>query len=284
MMKRKKGDISLNILKDTPPWEWPEGVEELLTDTLLDDKAEASDRLIAAELAGDSVVINDALADALLSIVRNGDESNQLRGRAAISLGPALEQAYIEGFEDPDDMPISEDTFTRIQRSLRQMYMDTEVPKDVRRYILEASVRAPQDWHREAVRAAYLSEDDAWKLTAVFCMRFIRGFNDQILEALDCGIPDIHYEAVCAAGVWEVDAAWPHIAALVTSREVDKFLLLAAIEAAASIRPQEAGMILVDLTDSDDEDIVDATYEAMAMAEAISEIGPYDEDEDEILH
>jgi hypothetical protein len=26
--------------------------------------------------------------------------------------------------------------------------------------------------------------------------------------------PDIHYEAVLAAGTWEVDAAWPHVAAV----------------------------------------------------------------------
>lgn len=283
-MKRKRDDTTLKILKDTPPWEWPEGVEKLFLDTLLDDKAETPDRLLAAELAGDFTVINDTLANTLLSIVRSADESNKLRGRAAISLGPALEQAYIDGFEDPDDVPISEETFTMIQKSLHQMYTDTDVPKDVRRYILEASVRAPQDWHRDAVRAAYSSDDDAWKLTAVFCMRFIRGFEDQILEALDSGNSDIHYEAVSAAGIWEVDAAWPHIAALVASGETDKFLLLAAIDAAASIRPEEAGMILVDLTDSDDEDIVEATYEAMAMAEAHSEYDPDDEDEDEFLH
>jgi hypothetical protein len=93
---------------------------------------------------------------------------------------------------------------------------------------------------------------EVWRLTAVFCMRFVRGFDEQILEALDSRNPDIHYEAVCAAGAWEVDAAWPHIAALVTSGETDKPLLLAAIEAVASIRPREAAEILDDLTDSDD--------------------------------
>ena len=107
-------------------------------------------------------------------------------------------------------------------------------------------------------------------------MRFVRGFDEQILEALDSKNPDIHYEAVCAAGTWEVDAAWPHIAALVTSGETDKPLLLAAIEAVARIRPQEAAEILDDLTDSDDEDVVGAVFEATAMAE-----GPSDEDDED---
>jgi hypothetical protein len=140
-------------------------------------------------------------------------------------------------------------------------------------------VRAPQDWHQDAVRAAYSSDDEDWKLTAVFSMRFVRGFDDQILEALGSAHPDIHYEAVCAAGNWEVDAAWPHITALVTSKETEKLLLLAAIDAVASIRPQEAGGIIVHLTDSDDEDIVEAVDEAIAMAEGVSD-EEYDDEDD----
>ena len=125
-------------------------------------------------------------------------------------------------------------------------------------------------------RAAYSSGDEAWKLTAVFCMRFVRGFDDQILEALGSQNPDIHYEAVCAAGTWEVDAAWPHIAALVTSEETEKDLLLAAIEAAAFIRPNEAPEMFLDLLVSDDEDIVDAVQEAMAMTGE-----PWDDEDEE---
>ena len=106
----------------------------------------------------------------------------------------------MQGFADPDDVPVAERTFHRIGESLRKLYMDAGVPEEVRRRILEASVRAPEDWHEEAVRAAYGSDDDAWRLTAVFCMRFVRGFDEQIVEALDSENPDIHYEAVCAAG------------------------------------------------------------------------------------
>jgi hypothetical protein len=160
--------------------------------------------------------------------------------------------------------------------------MDAGVPKEVRRRILEASVRAPQNWHPDAVRAAYGSDDEAWRLTGVFCMRFVRGFDEQILEALDSKNPDIHYEAVCAAGTWEVDAAWPHITALVTSGKTDKPLLLAAIEAVARIRPQEAAEILNDLTDSDDADVVEAVFEA--MAEGLSDEDDEDDEDDEPRH
>ena len=272
--------MDLKTLKDTPPWDWPEGAGKMFLEILRDDQADESDRLLAAELAGDFTVINDDLVDALLSILLSGVESEELRCKAVISLGPALEHAETDGFEDPSDVPITEQTFHMIQESLRQLYMDANVPKNVRRWILEASVRAPQDWHQDAVRAAYSSDDEDWKLTAVFSMRFVRGFGDQILEALESADPDVHYEAVCAAGNWEVDGAWPHITTLVTSKETEKPLLLAAIDAVASIRPREAGGILVDLTDSDDEDIAEAAYEAMAMAEGVSD-EEYDDGDDE---
>ncbi len=278
--------MNLRILKDTPPWDWPEGTGKMLLDILRSDRPAESDLRLATELAGDFTVIDDELVDALLSILRSGDKSEKVRGRAAISLGPVLEHADTAGFEDPDDLPIAERTFHRIQGSLRRLYMDANVPEEVRRRILEASVRAPQDWHRDAVRAAYSSDDEAWRLTAVFCMRFVRGFDEPILEALDSKNPDIHCEAVLAAGNWAVDAAWPHVAALVTSEETDKSLLLAAIDAAANIRPHEAAELLDDLADSDDEDIVAAVDEALAIAEGPSSEDADDDfdDDDDSLH
>ncbi|MFH1952975.1 MAG: HEAT repeat domain-containing protein [Pseudomonadota bacterium] len=271
--------MDLKILENMPPWEWPQGTDKMLLGILRDDQRDESDRLLAAELAGDYTIINDELADALLSIVLSGEESEDLRARAVISLGPALETAYMDEFEDPEDVLISEETFHRIQETLGELYMDTDVPKEVRRRILEGAVQAPQDWHQEAIRDAYSSDDESWRLTAVFGMRYIRGFNTQILEALEN--EDIHYEAVCAAGNWEVDAAWSHIADLATTASTDKLLRLAAIEAVTSIRPHEAAEILIELTQSDDEDIVDAAYEAMAMSGWFPDEDYDDDDEDE---
>ena len=60
---------------------------------------------------------------------------------------------------------------------------------------------------------------------------------------------------------------------------------LAAINVVANIRPQEAAELLGDPTDSDDEDIVEAAFEALAMAQWQLEAEDWDEDEeDELLH
>jgi len=146
-------------------------------------------------------------------------------------------------------------------------------------------VRAPQEWHQDAIHIAYCSDDETWKLTAVFSMRWVRGFDDQILEALESADPEIRCQAVRAAGNWELDAAWSHVSRLVTSKDTNKTLLLAAIDAVANFRRQESGAILVDLTDSDDEDIVEAAYEAMAMAGWLTD-EEFDDDEigDRLLH
>ncbi len=275
--------MDLKTLKDTPPWDWPEDAGKMILKILRDDLAGGSDRLLAAELAGDFTVISNALADTLLSIVHSVDETEELRCEAAISLGTTLEYADMYEFEGGEDVTIPEELFRRIQESLHKLYMDEDVPEEVRRRILEASVHAPQDWHQEIVSTAYSTDDIAWKLTAVFCMRFVRGFEKQILEAMDSKNQDMHYQAVCAAGNWELDAAWPHIASLVTADETDKPLLLAAIEALVNIRPQEASEILDNLIDSHDEDITEAVYDALVMAEGRLEDEDYDEDDD-LLH
>ena len=269
--------MDLKLLEDTPPWEWPQDTDKMLLGILRDNEKDKADRLLAAGLAGDYTVINDELAAALLSIVRNGEESEALRARAVISLGPVLETAYIDEFEDPEAVPVSEKTFHAIQTSLRKLYMDVDVPMEVRRRILEGSVRAPQGWHQEVIRDAYSSGDALWRLTAVFCMRYVRGFDNQILEALKAENEEIHYEAVCAAGTWRVDGAWPYIASLAVTDSTDKSLRLAAIEAVASIRPQEAADILAELTLSDDDDIVETAYEAMAMYDLLPN-EDYDDD------
>jgi hypothetical protein len=268
--------MDVKTLQEIPPWEWPRDAGKTIQEILIDYQADESDRVIAADLAGNIVVINDELADSLLTIIRSPDEPEQLRSTAAIALGPVLELADTDGFESPDDTPITERTFRNIQDSLQRLYFDDSIPKQVRRRILEASVRAPASWHEDAIRTAYSSGDKDWMLTAVFAMRWVRGFDDQILEALKSADPEIHYEAIEAAGNWELAGAWSHVVDIVQDDRSPKQLLLAAIIAVGSIRPAEAGPILVDLVDSEDKEIVEAAEEAMAMAEI-----PFDEEDEE---
>jgi hypothetical protein len=272
--------MSVHDLNITPSWEWPADAGSQLLAVLLDEGAPDADRQLAAELAGDLVVMNDALAAALIDILENQSQPEEIRARAAVALGPVLEQVDTNGLDDMEDLPITEATFRRIQKSLRRVCMDASAPKEVRRRVLEGSVRAPEAWHGAAIQAACASGDEAWMLTAVFCMRFVQGFDEQIVDMLESTDPAIHVEAVMAAGVWGIDAAWPHIADLLVSEATEKSLLLAAIEAVPAIRPDDAAEVLGELLDHDDEDIIDAVEEALAMARGLFNDDARDEDDE----
>lgn len=258
--------MDITELQALPPWEWPEDAAKHILAALRRTDADESLRIAAAEMAGEVSVIDDDLAEALLAIGQDPNAPEELRRQALYSLGPALEYADLEGFEDPEEAVISEKTFLHALQGLRDLYTDTKLPDALRQAALEASVHAPRDWHPDAVRLAFSSQDERWQLTAVFCMGFVPGFEQQILQALKSRSEDIHHEAVIAAGNWELEEAWPHIAGLVTDKKTDKYLLMAAIEAAAAISPQQALDIIAPHLNSSDEDIVDVAEEAMAMA------------------
>jgi HEAT repeat protein len=259
------------------PWEWPEDAADTFLHALTDKSVSAGDRMIAAQLAGDPMAVNDALAAALLTLVGSVDEAEDLRATAAIGLGPVLEECDDSGF---DDSPIAELNFYRIRTTLQELHENPGVPKLVRRRILEAAVRSPQDWQREAIRSAYASGDNEWVLTAVFAMRWVPGFDQQIIAALVNSDEDINAEAVLGAGAWSIEAAGDHVEALVLDPDTPKPLRLAAIEALGEIRPEEAMEILIDLTHSPDEDIAEAAEEALIMAEGAVTLDGEDEEED----
>jgi hypothetical protein len=279
-MKAKKR-MDLSILRDTPPWEWPADAARMFQDVLTHQKDPPSDRMLAAELAGDIPAMTDGLAAALMAVLENRDEPESLRAQAAISLGPVLELGDTHGFDDPEDVPVTEDTFDRIVDLLEKIYLEPGVPKEVRRRILEASVRAPRPWHRNAIQEAYSSRDREWVLTAVFAMKYVRGFEQQILESLHNPDPEIHLEAVGAAGEWCLDGAWDHLAELATNPRTPKPLRIEAISALGSVRPAQTAEILDDLLDSHDEEIAEAASEAISMAQMETSEGDEDEDEDE---
>jgi HEAT repeat protein len=270
---------SLLVLTETPSWEWPDHAGADILTVLEDPAAPAAERLLAAELGGDLVVMDDDIAGALLAIVRDGGAPDDLRTRAALALGPVLELVEAEGLDDAGGVPISEETFDAIRATLQAVYRDGGVDAGVRRRVLEAAVRAPQDWQTGAVRGAWASGDRAWRVTAVFCMGYVPGFDEQILEALESGDAELRHEAIVAAGERELAAAWPHVAALLRAGTEDKALLLSAIEAASGIRPHEAPKILRKYAKSKDDDISEAAGEAIAMADVLAEMSDTFEEE-----
>jgi hypothetical protein len=263
--------MNLDTLINTPSIEWPEGTGKLLLKTMVDRDATQDDRIIAAELAADISVMDDAMADALVSVTSNPEESEELRATAAISLGPILE-LFSTHADDPEfpEIPITEYTFRNVQELLERLYFDKSNSKEVRRRILEAVVHAPEVWHKTAIQEAWASDDKEWKTTAVFAMRWVQGFDEQIMQALQSSDEDIFYEAIKAAGNWGLEAAWPVIVRLLTKSGTPKRLLLAAIEASGNIHPDKAPGLLMGFLDSTDDEIADTAAEAVSLARVLS--------------
>lgn len=257
--------MDLHTLKNLPPWDWPESAADVLLDAITDRSMPEADRLLAAELAGDTTVVDARIARQLLTVLEASDEPERLRAQAAISLGPALEYVDTMGGDD-EESPLHDEDFLEVQSRLRAAFDDPGVPVNVRRSVLEASVRAPQPWHQASIEAAYASQEPAWRLTAVFCMRYVKGFEARILASLDDEQPDIRRQAVLAAGEWELAAAWPAVEEILASGR-DKELVLAAIEAAAGMDPNKAEPLLSVLTESGDTDIASSAWEALASME-----------------
>lgn len=259
--------MKLDDLIDLPPWDWPHDAAQRILAVL--ERPDDEDVLSAARLAGEYVVMSDDIAHALLDLIRS-DAAEEVRAAATSSLGTALEDVDTMGADDPD-VSISRSCFRRIQKSLRGLYFDGDVPELVRRRALESSVHAPAEWHANAIRAAHASGDPDWLQTALSCMGYVDGFDDELVAALAREEEYLRLEAVIAIGQRHVDAAWPDLARLVKSRATGKDLRLAAIEALAAIRPEASQSILSDLLDDDDDDIAEAAGEAFGLAAVFAE-------------
>ncbi|HVR44791.1 MAG TPA: hypothetical protein VMS56_15265 [Thermoanaerobaculia bacterium] len=233
--------------------------------------------------------MSDELAREVLAI-GSGDGHPDVRADAVIALGPIVEECgmdYVDGDDDEalDLMlapPLSRETFATIVAKIRGLYDDSSQPTIVRRRALEVLVRDPQPWQKDAVRAHFRSGDRDWRLTAVFAMGYLDGFDRELLETLKNETGDLLFEAVRSAGERETPGAAPIIAALARSPDADEDARLAAIAALPMIDRRSAGL-LEELAGSDDEEIAEAAQEALEELRMYSMGGEgslYDGDDD----
>jgi len=134
--------MDLRILSQMEPWQWPDEAADTFLRAITDKQASTDDRMLAAELAGDPMAINDDLTSVLLSIAEDADNPEKLRSRAIVSLGPVVELAEWEDYDFLSAMPISGERFQAIQETLYILFHDANVTKEVRKAALEALAMA----------------------------------------------------------------------------------------------------------------------------------------------
>jgi hypothetical protein len=264
---------NLRDLLESPSWDWPADAADRIKRALVESDPEDIENVV--ELAGDLVVMDDEMAGLLLGVLL-GDLPDEARGRAAIALGPALEEAGDLGFDDEldsqfDTRVLSEARVSEIQAALRSRHDDETVPVLVRRRALEASIREPRDWHAEAIRRAYGRGDKDWKLTAVFCMGHLAGFTAEVMETLQSGDVDLLAEAVRAAGMLGMSEAGGRVLELAADDSQPSVLRYAAVEALANLETPGSDELLVALTESDDDALAELAYESLEERRVFSE-------------
>lgn len=221
-------------------------------------------------------MVDDELARELLRFARDPAREDEERGRALIVLGPALEECHDEeapdgtletappGTEEWWDVPLSSAGYREVTEELRRIYLDGAMPKLVRRRALEAAVRAPREWQREAAATAWRSDDPEWRLTAVFAMGHLPGFEDEIGDAFQGEDAVVRREAMLAAGRSAAgEALGDSIQDVAADRKAGRDDRLAAIEALAELQPDGAFEVLDELRDDPDPEIAAAAEEAL---------------------
>ena len=269
-----------------PPWDIPEAERRRAATRILQvlriGQAEDPDRIAAAKELGGLHCMDDEIADTLLDIARANDQPEQLRKELIELLVPEFIYIAATTCNKPEDLPFSEAMITRIQSTLREIHFDKAAPVALRRNALRTAVYLPQEWQRQAIQEAYSRSEGTWKELALFCMRFHPGFEEEIIEALDSPNRDVRYQAIYAAGDASVKAAWPHIVALIASKETSRRDRIAAIDAVSSIHPEKAREVLGELLDSKDADISETAWDEVFLADALLEAEPQEpEGEDE---
>lgn len=261
------------------------------TNRLLAAITDADDKVRSAAIHELMHEMDDEIARALLDVA-SSDAAEDVREDVIVGLGPVLEEAGDDYFDDDFDLDpelgpaVSREMYETIGSELRAIYENESQPKLLRRRAFEVLTRDPQPWLPDAIREHFASEDPEWKMTAIFGMGHVAGFEKEIAGLVGSLTGPLLTEAVVAAGRMEVTAAAKRIRELATSNATERILRLAAIEALPFV-DDDVDELLHDLADSEDDQIAmvaDAALEELMLAGTIDddEFGDDDFDDEDL--
>ncbi len=214
------------------------------------------------------IEIDDELALAIVAIA-TGNAAEEIREEAIVALGPLIEECgseYRDDIEfefDPDlAPPVTRETFREVVKQVRAIYNDGSASKLLRRRALEVLVRDPQPWQSDEVRRHFASGDEEWRLTAIFAMGWLNGFDRELLEAVKSSSGNHLIEAVRAAGDAGLTSAAPRIRELAASDKTERVLRLQAIQALPFV-DEDSFELLEELSQSKRPEIAEAAEDAI---------------------
>jgi hypothetical protein len=258
-MSKAQPGHALEGFANLPTWDWPDDAMERIHEGL--QSSDVPTQCLAAQMAGK--IPGHDLALELIRVLKTADDTDLLV-ETSIALGPVLEEALLGSFGDEDLEPeITPHLVHEIQSLFRRLYHDADAPNVVRRRVLEASVRSPEPWHVGATRAAFQSGDLGWRVTAVFAMGYLDGFETQIVASLDDEDTEIIRESIRSAARRRIQESGPRVLAIIQENDQDNQLRLIGVDALAQLRPSGAVAFLQSLTDHKDDALASAAHVAL---------------------
>ncbi|MCA9672381.1 MAG: hypothetical protein KC503_42595 [Myxococcales bacterium] len=268
----------LERLGELPFWEWPHDGTATVHAALSSDSVD--ERALAAEVAYHAM--SDAMAEGLVTMLQ-AEKDEHAASTAARSLGAALEACDADE-EDADaaDAPLTETCFESTLSALQAIYGDSARPAAIRRAALEAAAHAPRPWVVQAIEQAFGDADIDGKVCALFCMSIVRGFEKQLLAALESDVPRVRGQAMYSAAVRSVPAAAPRILAAAADADETRELRVVAVDALAHLAGDEAAELLSRLSRDSDATIAERaslSLEERAEAQMAADLHRVLEDE-----
>ncbi|GBD14354.1 hypothetical protein HRbin25_00227 [bacterium HR25] len=199
------------------------------------------------------------LIPVFLGLLRE-DREPRVRAEAALALGRFVLQFELGHLREKHFLPVEE--------ALRQVIEDRREEPQVRARALEAmGACTSRPWVRDAIRAAYESDQYRLRIAAIHAMG--RSGEDRwlplLLRELASDDPEARYEAALACGSIADPQAVPHLAPLL--HDDDQQVRQAAISALGQIGGQQAKELLLSLQDDPSPAIQDAVADALAEVE-----------------
>lgn len=253
LFKQHRIKSLLSNLTVIPDYEWPSDTDRFLLSVIQDEGVDYQSRLSAVELAGNLSVVNPDLVEEFRKIAENKTEEFELRISAISAMAPIFEEvikpSYLETVSaiDAEEDIITIDSLTDAVKAVKEIYFNIKEEEEIRRQALKTAVRVFDDWQIEAVRKAYAEDNVEWKSTAVFCMRYLEGFNKEILESIRSQNSEIKLNAIEAAAKHELVDAWGEVEKVIKYERANIDLLCAAIYAAPVLNPSGYRDVLVNL-------------------------------------
>lgn len=209
--------------------------------------------------------------DVLINLAEN-DPSSQVRQRALSTLGRYVYEGemadYDFDFGPYDDLlrenELPQADFERVCEYLLSVIKHEGRPLDERRRAIEAISFHHTPEVLDIIEQAYHHPDNRMKVSAVFAMGRngnLKRWEKYLLEALYSPVPEIEYEAVCAAGECTLESANRQLMRLARGAE-DKDLRMAAIWSIGQIGLEESFELLDNLR------LLDPDEEIREVAEA----------------